>query len=114
MRGVSCEETLPSISCEESLTRSLSQGVSLEETLAISLSRGPSHEESLATQGVSHEESLARRVKTKMVLFGSKFWVYRTVRTLTIAVLGTIAAKVKVVLDLQCVWIPTTCLDPGQ
>ncbi len=30
-----------------------------------------------------------------MVLFGSKFWVSRTVRTLTIAVLGPIAMKTR-------------------
>jgi hypothetical protein len=34
-------------------------------------------------------------VENKMVLFGSKFWVSRTVRTLTIAVLGPIATKTR-------------------
>ncbi len=34
-------------------------------------------------------------VENKMVLFGSKFWVSRTVRTLTIAVLGPIATETR-------------------
>jgi hypothetical protein len=33
--------------------------------------------------------------ENKMVLFSSKFWVSRTVRTLTIAILGTIATKTR-------------------
>ncbi len=38
---------------------------------------------------------LALPVENKMVLFGSKFWVSRTVRTLTIAVLGPIATETR-------------------
>ncbi len=34
-------------------------------------------------------------VNNKMVLFGSKFWVSRTVRTLTIAVLAPITKKTR-------------------
>jgi hypothetical protein len=36
-----------------------------------------------------------KKGENKMVLFGSKFWVSRTVRTLTIAVLGPIATKTR-------------------
>jgi hypothetical protein len=38
---------------------------------------------------------VAAAVENKMVLFGSKFWVSRTVRKLTIAVLGPIAMETR-------------------
>jgi hypothetical protein len=50
---------------------------------------------------VAGREAAAQRwrqlslVENKMVLFGSKFWVSRTVRTLTIAVLGPIATETR-------------------